>query len=500
MLLINTLVQRCLTLRKHRTLDRGASVDILTTEQIGPKRAKTPEGFLLCIEVPIARTGEMLYSAGEIPLKAGDDNVIRVTRGPDELFKEEAIASYAGKPVVDDHPDEDVGPTNWKKLAIGIVLNPRRGVGDDSDVMLADLLITDASAIRDVEAGKREVSAGYDADYEQDGPGKGRQTNLLGNHVALVERGRCGPRCAIGDHQPKELQGMTTTTRAVAPKRGKFADRIRTMFKDFGEQMAEALPGETPPDDEGATHIHIHANGDPPGADKPLPGAADGALGEGAGEGAGEGDPVEARFVALETSISEIKAMLSKLSGGGTADEVVAPAGGEADGPADADALAGADVKSEDGAPEEIEALKKAKTGDSIALEPSFRSVLSDAEVLIPGVLLPQFDAKAPRKKTMDSMCSLRRSVLTSLANTADGSELLRAVGSAEGVDKLPCVAVAQTFKAAAGAKRLLNHSASTRDANGIPSKGASGKPMVAGPKTLKELNALHHKHFGANA
>ena len=34
---------------------------MLAPEQIGPMQAMTPEGFLLCKDVPIARTGVMTY-------------------------------------------------------------------------------------------------------------------------------------------------------------------------------------------------------------------------------------------------------------------------------------------------------------------------------------------------------------------------------------------------------------------------------------------------------
>lgn len=465
MLLLNNLLLRFFA-RKYRTLDKGA-MSVLAPEKLGPKRARTPEGFVLCIDVPVARVGEMLYAAGEVPLKAGPDGLIRVTRGPDELFSEETLASYAGKPVVDDHPEDDVGPQNWKKLAIGIVLNPRRGTGDDSDVMLADLLIMDASAIRDVEAGKREVSAGYDADYEQTGEGVGRQTRILGNHVALVERGRCGPRCAIGDHQPKELQSIMSKT---PNKRASFKDRLVAKFKDFGEQLAQDLPNDTDLDEggEGATHIHIHANSGEGG----TPG----------GEGGTKDDQTEARFQALEAGHKQIQDVLAQIMAKLDGKSVDADTDGE--------------VPQDGGTPDEVAAANSAKTGDSVALETSFRAVMADAEVLMPGFMLPEFDPKAPRKKTMDSICALRKNVLASLAQTNDGNVLLGAIG-ATGADfsAMPCVTAAQTFKAAAGAKRLLNNSANTRDAH-TPGRAQTEFAKKAGPRTLRELNQLHAAHY----
>lgn len=485
MLVVNSFLRKLLTMTRHRTIDR-AQLQVLTTSEIGPKRARTPEGFLLCQDVPAARVGEMIYGPGEVPLEPGADYLIRVERGADELFDPKTLASYVGKPVVNDHPDDDVNPKNWKQLAVGLTLNPRRGEGQDSDVMLVDLLITDQEAIRDVEAGKREVSAGYEADYEQIAPGRGRQTNIIGNHIALVERGRCGPRCAIGDSQPKELQGMATKNQRAAKRRTIVADAIRKAFQDAEESLTEGL-AEAPgldDDESGDTHIHIHAgdgtmgaSGAPNGTDPNIPG------GEGGPKDITQDDPIEMRFQSLEAGHKELNEKLDKLlaaQGGGGAPEGGAPAGGVPE-----------ELTAKDGLPEEVEEAIKSKTADSLALETSFKAVLSDAEILVPGFRLPTFDAKAKRKSTMDAMCSLRRGVLTHISATATGGELLKAVGG----DKVKfadatCAEVANVFRSAAGAQRLINNSAATRDASRTPQP--TGARPVGGVKTLADLNKLH--------
>ncbi len=40
-----------------------------TTEQISEHISKTPEGFLLCESVPIARVGDYEYSKDEVPIE-----------------------------------------------------------------------------------------------------------------------------------------------------------------------------------------------------------------------------------------------------------------------------------------------------------------------------------------------------------------------------------------------------------------------------------------------
>lgn len=174
---------------------------IHTTEQIGPNQALTPEGFLLCRDVPIARTGVLVYHASELEgIQPDETGFIYVTREPEQVFDATAMASFEGKPVTNLHPNDLVGPDNWNQVAVGTVQNVRR----QDDLLVADLLITQAAAIRDVQSGLREVSCGYEARYEQTEPGKAKQAAIVGNHVALVPRGRCGATCSIKDHEMKK--------------------------------------------------------------------------------------------------------------------------------------------------------------------------------------------------------------------------------------------------------------------------------------------------------
>jgi hypothetical protein len=169
------------------------------TEQLSPNISKTPEGYLLAQNVPVARTGEYTYRANEVPIEAGPDGLVRILREEEEVFSPTTLASFQGKPFSINHPPEFVEPENWKEYTNGTMFNVRRGSDDQKDLMIADLLITTNEAIELVDSGMREISLGYDADYEQIRPGLGRQRNLIGNHCALVVKGRAGSRCAIKD-------------------------------------------------------------------------------------------------------------------------------------------------------------------------------------------------------------------------------------------------------------------------------------------------------------
>jgi hypothetical protein len=161
-----------------------------------------------CVGVPIARTGTQAYGPGETPI-TGD--YVQIDRDPEEVFSPDAINAIWGKPVCNDHPSDswggriDITPDNWRQLAVGSCTNPRQS-DVEPDLLIADLIIYDQSAIRDIQNGKNQISCGYDADYESLGPGRGRQTNIRINHVALVDQGRCGFRCSIGDSPGKSAK------------------------------------------------------------------------------------------------------------------------------------------------------------------------------------------------------------------------------------------------------------------------------------------------------
>jgi hypothetical protein len=167
---------------------------------------KTPEGFLICHNVPIARTGWQDYLPREIGLPG--DSSVKVYRSEEEVFSPGTIASFEAKAVTDDHPAQDVRPDNIAAYGKGHAQNVHRGSGDQSDMLLADLVITDPILISEIESGKREVSCGYDCNYVPRDDGQGYdQVGICGNHVAIVERGRAGPQVAIQDSKPKTRGG-----------------------------------------------------------------------------------------------------------------------------------------------------------------------------------------------------------------------------------------------------------------------------------------------------
>lgn len=512
------------------THDKAALVadGIYVAEEIGPNMKKLPNGNLLCLNVPIARIGWMMYGPNETPIEVGTEGVAYVERREEDLFNDVTIGSIKGAAVTDEHPDDDVTPTNWKVLSRGFATtNIRRGEGDEAEVLLGDLIITEAQLIEQVLGGKRQVSLGYDADYQEIAPGVGRQTNILCNHIALVGKGRCGPRCAIGDSDYQPLTGkedeMTTKRVKIntggGPRRVPLAAQIasaRQRVTDAESELEALESGKSTDELEeggegGATHIHLHVDtgkshagnvmtGDEKDPDPnleepdPNPDAGTKTL----------DDETEARFQSLEAGhaaimddLKGIKDVLSKLAGGtGDADpdeEEEEKKTGDAD----------PDEETKDG--EMPDQFKKGKTGDSAskgqdsrALENSYQNVLAQAELLVPGFRMPTFDAAMSRAKTIDRMCNARRSALTACYATSDGATLISTVTGKKDLDLMgmTCPDVASVFKAAAGAKALLNNAAQTRDSSGLPSGGKRVGGEQGGITTLADMNLANQKYW----
>lgn len=198
-------------------------------DRISPHMTRTPEGYLICHDVPINRTGDQEYTAGELQLDGDPDAVVTVHRYPEDVFSPAAMASFEGKDITQGHPPENLTPENQVAYSKGHIENVRR-VGDNT---VADLYIKDPGLASDVENGVvREVSCGYVCDYEPDGDGY-KQINIRGNHVAVVHIGRAGHNVAIKDAARQAEKG-----------RNKMNDFRKNLLALFGKAAKDASPEE----------------------------------------------------------------------------------------------------------------------------------------------------------------------------------------------------------------------------------------------------------------
>lgn len=134
------------------------------------------------------------------------DRIYKLLRDPDELAK--AVDSFNNLPILDDHhavsaddhkPEHVIGSTGTDAKF-------------DGDHLTNSLVFWAKPAIDDIESGsKKALSAAYRYLAKME-PGvhngerfDGRMTNISGNHLAQVSRGRAGPSVVVGDAAPVSL-------------------------------------------------------------------------------------------------------------------------------------------------------------------------------------------------------------------------------------------------------------------------------------------------------
>ena len=213
---------------------------------------KTPEGFLICKDVPIARTGTQQYRGCEFGGPVAD-GIYNVQRPEAEVFDRAAVASFEGKPVCDEHPEEDVTPDNYGRYMKGVCRDVRRGDGDLSNCLVADLVIYDADLINKIEAGKREISCGYDCLWNPTSDSSYDQLEIRGNHVAVVDKGRAGHKVAIRDAADDKKGGKKMSKsligrilRALARDESTTPEDMEAAAKLAGSSEAEPRPQPAP--------------------------------------------------------------------------------------------------------------------------------------------------------------------------------------------------------------------------------------------------------------
>lgn len=245
--------------------------------KISPNQLETGEGFLICKNVPIARTGIMEYLGSEIGLDGEEaGRVITVTRAPEDVFSPAALASFEGKPVTSDHPPALITPEDVSMYERGHAQNVRRGSGEWADYVLADLHIHDAELIREIREGKREISCGYECEYVQNDDGTYSQQKIIGNHIAVVDAGRAGHKAAILDKtmpKPAERKRMSKQSKWLSlfgkAVSGATPEEVDRMAMDTAELMGtDEEPTEAAPADAAEEAPAVEAPAEPTADEK----------------------------------------------------------------------------------------------------------------------------------------------------------------------------------------------------------------------------------------
>ena len=211
-------------------------------------------GFLIVDSTVITKAAVNPYYGKEIPdyefLGLDPEKIYNMLRDPAEL--EKGMHTLGEKQLLIKHIFVSADEPQKESIA-GTIGSNLEMVGND---VKGSLTVWDKEAINLIESGKlAELSASYFYDPVMKSgtfngqPYDGIMTNIRGNHVALVERGRIGRDALVADALPKLMElNMKLKKGAVA----KIAEKLKTslamdadiptdVLKEIIEEVAENI-------------------------------------------------------------------------------------------------------------------------------------------------------------------------------------------------------------------------------------------------------------------
>ena len=238
-------------------------------------------GFLIVDSTVITKAAVNPYYGKEIPdyesLGLDPEKIYNMLRDPAEL--EKGMHTLGEKQLLIKHIFVSADEPQKESIA-GTIGSNLEMVGDD---VKGSLTVWDKEAINLIESGKlAELSASYFYDPVMKSgtfngqPYDGIMTNIRGNHVALVERGRIGRDALVADALPKLMElnmklkkgaatKVATVAKAILVAKGLAADadltpdEIKELITAVAENIeptaedteeAEKLKGATDEDEE----------------------------------------------------------------------------------------------------------------------------------------------------------------------------------------------------------------------------------------------------------
>jgi hypothetical protein len=168
---------------------------------------------------PLSRVGVFPYRGASVGLTGQDaDRIVRVLRPEEELSDPDCVASFKLLPWVDEHAMLGDPDTAGVKVMPAEAKGVQGVIGEDvvydDGVLYGNIKAFSNSLGRLIEAGKRQLSAGYRCVFDftagvwNGQPYDAVQRKIRGNHLALVGEGRMGPSVAVLDQMTFSFDSM----------------------------------------------------------------------------------------------------------------------------------------------------------------------------------------------------------------------------------------------------------------------------------------------------
>ncbi len=285
-----------------KTYKHSCRIDSMSID----KTYYTDEGYL--IDHPVVTT------CGIFEYRNEDGTTRRELRLPEDVFAEESLKSYKGKPIIITHEAGEVDKDNVRGEQIGTIMSSGYR---DGDSVRCEIIIHDTNALK--SCGLKELSLGYSLDTD-DTPGVYRgepydcvQKNIEINHLALVGEARAGQKARLNiDGKEDDIQILK-------------GGRVIMYKLDSKSPGADGQTELSPEEMEAAIALFKAQQ------------AVNQARGEGTdGEPAGEESEVDANEAAEKNPIDKVRENISRREGEG---ESMAPKDMIAEQKADLDLL-----------------------------------------------------------------------------------------------------------------------------------------------------------------
>lgn len=151
------------------------------------------------------RDGVLEYYGQEIGQEP-PDQIFRVYRSPATIAN--AARDMEGIPVTDEHVALDIPPPTEGGSVSESRMVDVRDPATGATVAVRNRLVLGDTLQMAVDAGKRELSLGYRAELVPHAEYDFEQRDIRPHHVAVVDRGRCGPMCSFIDKLPPQGEEM----------------------------------------------------------------------------------------------------------------------------------------------------------------------------------------------------------------------------------------------------------------------------------------------------
>lgn len=162
-------------------------------------------GFAVFKNVKIANSGNIqeywYWELPDLPEELVNKETIKIYRPKKEV--KNSMESFGYLTVTDQHPNDPITTKNFMDYSVGLSTEANF---KDNHIVSSSIVITDSDTIVLLQSSSEtmELSVGYSADvvYEAGKTKDGEEydgyfKNMIANHVALVQKGRCGGSCKL---------------------------------------------------------------------------------------------------------------------------------------------------------------------------------------------------------------------------------------------------------------------------------------------------------------